>query len=183
MKVGIAGAGGIGSNVAVFLARGGVRRFKLVDMDRVEAGNLNRQFYFRDQIGRFKVEALAENLRRIAPEAEIEPLVARLDSATMATCFEDCDVVVEGFDGRAQKKILLEALAPGGRPIVSASGVAGCDLDGIRKHRFGPCTVIGDFCTDADQARCHAPKVALVAAMMAHVVLEKGGYYDHPTEK
>lgn len=183
MKVGIAGAGGIGSNVAAFLARGGVRRFKLVDMDRVEAGNLNRQFYFRDQIGRFKVEALAENLLRIAPEADIEQRVMRLDEATMAACFEDCDVVVEGFDGRTAKKMLLEALAPSGRPIVSASGVAGCDLDGIRKHCFGPCTVIGDFCTDADQARCHAPKVALVAAMMAHVVLEKGGYYDHPTEK
>ena len=183
MKVGIAGAGGIGSNVAAFLARGGVRRFKLVDGDRVEASNLNRQFYFRDQIGCFKVAALAENLRRIVPEADIEPLVVRLDGPAMVECFRDCDVVVEGFDGRADKKMLLEALAPLGRTIVSASGVAGCDLDGIRKHCFGPCTVIGDFCTDADQARCHAPKVALVAAMMAHVVLEKGGFYDHPTEK
>jgi sulfur carrier protein ThiS adenylyltransferase len=183
MKVGIAGAGGIGSNVAAFLARGGVRRFKLVDGDRVDESNLNRQFYFRDQIGRFKVDALAENLRRIAPDAEIEPLVARLDHASMATCFDDCDVVVEGFDGRDQKKMLLEALAPRGVAVVSASGVAGCDLDGIRKQCFGPCTVIGDFCTDADQARCHAPKVALVAAMMAHVLLEKGGYYDRPTEK
>ena len=182
MKVGIAGAGGIGSNVAVFLARGGVRRFKLVDGDRVEAGNLNRQFYFRDQIGRFKVEALAENLRRIAPEADIEQLAARLDGASIAACFADCDVVVEGFDGRAQKKMLLEALAPSGRTIVSASGVAGSHLDGIRLRRFGPCTVIGDFCTDADQARCHAPKVAMVAAMMAHAILEKGGYYDDPTK-
>ena len=169
--------------MAAFLARGGVRRFKLVDGDRVEAGNLNRQFYFHDQIGRFKVEALAENLRRIVPEADIESLAVRLDGLSMATCFDDCDVVVEGFDGSAEKKMLLEALAPLGRTIVSASGVAGCNVDPIRMRAFGPCTIIGDFCTDAAQARCHAPKVALVAAMMAHVVLEKGGYYDHPTEK
>jgi sulfur carrier protein ThiS adenylyltransferase len=178
MKVGIAGAGGIGSNVAAYLARSGVRRFKLVDYDRVEESNLNRQFYFRDQIGRFKVDVLAENLLRIAPEAEIERRVARLDGATMATCFDDCEIVVEGFDGRQEKKMLLEALAPGGRTIVSASGVAGSQVDRIEVRRLGSCTIIGDFHTDAGQARCYAPKVALVAAMMAHVVLEKGGYYD-----
>lgn len=182
MKVGIAGTGGIGSNVAAFLARSGVRRFKLVDGDRVEASNLNRQFYFRDQIGRLKVEALAENLRRIAPDAQIEPVALRLDAAAMATCFDGCDVVVEGFDGRSEKKMLLEALAPRGVPVVSASGVAGSALDGITVRHLAACTIIGDFHTDAGQAHCYAPKVALVAAMMAHVVLEKGGYYDNPID-
>ncbi|MFZ1983178.1 MAG: sulfur carrier protein ThiS adenylyltransferase ThiF [Desulfatitalea sp.] len=178
MKVGIAGAGGIGSNVAAYLARSGVRRFKLVDGDRVEESNLNRQFYFHDQIGRFKVDMLAENLQRIAPDTEIERLVAWLDAAAMVKVFDDCDVVVEGFDGQAEKKMLLEALAPGGRTIVSASGVAGCQIGAIEVRRIGSCTIVGDFSTDAAQARCYAPKVAIVAAMMAHVVLEKGGYYD-----
>ncbi len=178
MKIGIAGAGGIGSNVAVHLVRTGVRRLKIVDFDCVEATNLNRQFYFHDQIGRIKVAMLAENLLRIAPDAVVEQAVSRLASATMARIFSDCDLVVEGFDGEADKKRLLEALAPSGKPVVSACGVAGTRMDTIEVRRIGACTVVGDFTTDSRQARCHAPKVAVVAATMAHIVLEQGGFYD-----
>jgi sulfur carrier protein ThiS adenylyltransferase len=178
MKIGIAGTGGIGSNVAALLARSGVRDFKLVDFDRVDGLNLNRQFYFHDQIGSFKVAALAENLLRIAPALRIEKLLLRLDAGNLAPVFADCDAVVEGLDGRADKKRLIEALAPAGRLIVSASGVAGRRMDGIQTRRMGPCVIIGDFCTDVEGARCHAPKVTAVAAMMAHVILEKGGFYE-----
>jgi len=177
MKIGIAGTGGIGSNVALVLVRGGVRRLKLIDFDRVEAGNLNRQFFFHDQIGRSKVDALADNLRRVAPDLHLDTMVLRLDEANMAATFHDCDAVVEGFDDHAAKKRLMEALAASGRPIVSASGVAGLDLDDIGTRRLGNATIIGDFRTDAGQALCFAPKVTIVAAMMAHVLLEKGGYY------
>ncbi len=178
MKIGIAGTGGIGSNVAVHLVRSGVRRLKIVDFDRVDETNLNRQFYFHDQIGRFKVDALAENLRRIAPQAQIEALVLKLAPANMATTFADCDLVVEGFDGQTQKKELLEALAESGPPIVSACGVAGTGLEAIRRRSMGACTIVGDFTTDACDARCHAPKVAAIAALMAHIVLERGDFYD-----
>jgi sulfur carrier protein ThiS adenylyltransferase len=181
MKVGIAGTGGIGSNVAANLVRGGVRRLKLVDFDRVEQRNLNRQFYFHDQVGRFKAEVLAENLARMAPDARLEPVVLRLEAANAAEVFGDCDVIVEGFDDRSGKKMLIETLAPSGRWIVSASGVAGSRLEGIKARTIGSCTIIGDFCTDADSARCFAPKVALVAAMMAHVILDRGGFYEQPT--
>jgi sulfur carrier protein ThiS adenylyltransferase len=178
MKIGIAGAGGIGSNVAVYLVRTGVRRFKIVDFDQVEPSNLNRQFYFHDQVGSDKVEMLARNLARIAPEAIIEPVVLKLDAGNMAATFGDCDVVVEGFDGPREKKQLLEAMAAIGKPVVSACGVAGTRMDAIQVRRMGACTIVGDLETDVGHARCHAPKVGLVAAMMAHIVLEKGGYYD-----
>ena len=65
MRIGIAGAGGLGSNVAVNLVRTGVKKLKIVDFDVVDESNLNRQFYFMDQVGRPKVEALRENLLRI----------------------------------------------------------------------------------------------------------------------
>ncbi|KJS31039.1 MAG: hypothetical protein VR64_13235 [Desulfatitalea sp. BRH_c12] len=178
MKIGIAGVGGIGSNVAVYLVRSGVRRLKLVDFDCVEAGNLNRQFYFRDQTGRPKVDMLAENLLRIAPDLHVERARVKLDTLSMAGTFEGCDVIVEGLDGAADKKALLEALLPAGRPIVSASGVAGRHMDRMETRRIGACTIVGDFLTDAANARCYAPKVAAIAAMMAHIILEKGGYYD-----
>jgi sulfur carrier protein ThiS adenylyltransferase len=59
-RIGIAGCGGLGSNCAVALSRVGIGRLILVDFDVVELSNLNRQYYFRDQIGLLKTEALTE---------------------------------------------------------------------------------------------------------------------------
>lgn len=178
MKVGIAGVGGIGSNAAVQLARSGVKHFRLVDFDRVERSNLNRQFYFHDQIGSYKVDALEQNLLRIVPGLFIEKAVLKLDVDNMAATFSDCDAVIEGFDGKAEKKLLLENLTSLVKVIVSASGVAGSNLSTIEVRRMGSCTIIGDFYTDAADIDCYSPKVAVVAAMMADVLLSKGGYYE-----
>jgi sulfur carrier protein ThiS adenylyltransferase len=175
MKIGIAGVGGIGSNVAVHLVRSGIKTLKIVDFDRVEAANLNRQFYFQDQIGRPKVAMLACNLNRIAADLDIEALAIKLDQKNMATTFADCHVVVEGLDGQEHKKMLLEALADSGKIIVSASGVAGSHVDTIAVRRFGPCTLVGDFQTDCRHADLYSHKVATIAAMMAGVVLERSG--------
>ena len=178
MKVGIAGVGGIGSNVAAHLVRNGIRRLKIVDFDRVDASNLNRQFYFHDQIGRLKVDCLGENLKRIAPGLLIETLALRLDSGNMADVWADCDPVVEGFDGSGSKKLLMEALAPAGKTIVSASGVSGTCLTTLAVRRLAHCRVIGDFVTDPRRDGVFGPKVAVVAAWMAHIILKKGGLYD-----
>ena len=72
IKVGIAGAGGLGSNCAFNLVRSGFKKLAIVDFDRVEPSNLNRQFYFADQIGLAKVAALKDNLLRINPDLELE---------------------------------------------------------------------------------------------------------------
>ena len=75
-KVGIAGAGGLGSNCAMHLVRAGVKKLVIADFDVVSESNLNRQFFFRDQLGRKKVDALAENLRRIEPGLELDIIAA-----------------------------------------------------------------------------------------------------------
>jgi sulfur carrier protein ThiS adenylyltransferase len=178
MKIGIAGCGGIGSNVAVNLVRSGVKQIKLVDFDLVDASNLNRQFYFKDQIGRPKVEMLAINLKRIDPNLTTETLMLKLDAANIAPTFADCHLVVEGFDGQVQKKLLLEALADTDKIVVSASGIAGHCMKDISIRQMGNCAVVGDFKTDCRHAGLYAPKVTAIAAMMADIVLEKGGYYD-----
>ena len=82
VRVGIAGAGGLGSNCAAFLARSGFCRFKIIDFDAVEAGNLDRQHYFADQVGLPKVEALRENLLRINPLLAVDVEIARVEGAT-----------------------------------------------------------------------------------------------------
>jgi sulfur carrier protein ThiS adenylyltransferase len=177
MRIAIAGAGGIGSNVAVNLVRSGVASLKIVDFDRVEAGNLNRQFYFHDQIGRLKVEALALNLRRIRPDLDIETVAVRLDGANCLALLGDCRLVVEGLDQAGAKKMLLEALTASGRTVVSACGIAGSDLDGIRVRRLGSCHIVGDFRSDCVRLPLFAHKVAAVACRMTEIILRQGGFH------
>ena len=173
MKIGIAGVGGIGSNVAVNLVRSGVDRLKIIDFDRVEPSNLKRQFYFHDQIGRLKVEALAENLRRIRPELRIETVTARIDSTNCQTLFSGCDLVVEGFDQKTDKKLLMETLAST-QIVISACGIAGFELDAIRVRQLGNCFIVGDFSTDCADAPLFAHKVTTVANYMARLILHIG---------
>jgi sulfur carrier protein ThiS adenylyltransferase len=175
MKVGIAGVGGIGSNVAFNLVRSGCCRLKLVDMDRVESSNLNRQFYFADQLGHYKAEALRDNLLRIEPSARIDSLVLQLDTDNIVMSFTDCDLIVEGFDDEKTKKMLLESFAARNVPIISACGIAGFDLSGVRSRRIGNCEIIGDFTTDFKAAELYCPKIQMIAAMMADRVLQKIG--------
>lgn len=173
MKIGIAGAGGIGSNVAVHLVRYGFRSLKIVDFDRVEASNLNRQFYFHDQIGHLKVEMLARNLNRITADLNIETRTTRLEQSNMAATFADCPIVVEGFDGKVDKKHFLEAFAESNQWVISASGVAGRGVNAIAVRTLGHCTIVGDFTTDCCDAGLYSHKVAAIAAIMAGEVIKR----------
>lgn len=172
MKIGIAGAGGIGSNVALNLVRSGVKALRIVDFDCVEPSNLNRQFYFQDQICRPKVEALRENLQRIRPDLEVEAIVARIDETNCSALFGDCDLVVEAFDKAAAKKMLMEALA-GDQLVVSASGVAGGSLDGIHWRQFGRAHIVGDFVSDCADWLLFSHKVVTVASHMSAFILKE----------
>ena len=171
MKVGIAGVGGIGSNVAVNLVRSGITSFLIVDFDQVEVSNLNRQFYFYDQIGSLKVDALSENLKRINPEIVVEKIATRIDTTNIEHFFASCDVLVEGFDGQSDKKMLLEHLASTGKQIVSANGIAGDDISSISKRTFGNIVAVGDFTTDCNDAQLYSHKVIAVAAYMTEIIL------------
>ena len=124
--VGIAGAGGLGSNVAVALARAGVGRLVIADFDRVEPSNLNRQQYFVDQAGERKVVALRENLLAINPYSVYEVHDVRVNRRNAAILFARVDVLVEAFDKAEAKEMLIEVSLSKfpGRPIVAASGLA-----------------------------------------------------------
>lgn len=174
MKIGIAGAGGIGSNVALNLVRSGITQLKLVDFDRVEPGNLNRQFYFADQIGLFKVEALKINLSRINPKVQLEAQVQRINAQNCVELFSGCDLIVEGFDRQADKKMLIETFA-NKKDVVSACGIAGSDLATIRSRRIGNSYIAGDFTTDCHQAPLFSHKVTTVANYMTEFILGQPG--------
>ena len=171
VKIGIAGAGGLGSNCAMHLVRAGVRRLVVCDFDTVNESNLNRQFFFRDQIGRKKVDALEENLRRIEPDLDLDMRDLRLDADNVAAVFADCDVVVEAFDGTDAKVMLLQVLMPTGKSLVTASGLAGWGRSGeIALRRMGPSVIaIGDGKTGVGNGIApHSPRVGIAAAMEAN---------------
>jgi len=175
IKVGIAGAGGIGSSVAHLLVRSGVRHLTLVDFDRVEASNLNRQFYFHDQIGMDKTVMLSRNLKQINPQLIIEEVCERLDVHNIKVCFSHCDIIVEGVDDKKIKKKVVEAFAGTSIPVICASGIAGTDLTGIGIKSMGNITIVGDLISDEVDNSLFPPKVHMVAALMAAEILKLMG--------
>ncbi len=175
-SVGIAGAGGLGSNVAVALARAGVGRLVIADFDRIEPSNLNRQQYFLDQVGERKVEALRENLLAINPYSVYEVHDVRITRRNAAKVFGRVDVLVEAFDKAEAKEMLIEASLAKfpGRPIVAASGLAGFGRTGkLHARRLGNLFICGDESSQCPKGTSPmAPRVALVAAMQANLVVE-----------
>ena len=172
--VGIAGAGGLGSNCAMHLVRAGVKKLVIADFDVVGESNLNRQFFFRDQLGRKKVDALAENLRRIEPDLSLDLRDVRLAPDNIDWTFSGCSVIVEAFDSADAKSMLLHALLPLGKPIVSASGIAGWGHSlAIGQRRIGKNLIlIGDTSSDVNSGLApFSPRVGIAAAMEANAVV------------
>ncbi|MCQ2456245.1 MAG: ThiF family adenylyltransferase, partial [Clostridia bacterium] len=97
MAIGVAGAGGLGSNLAMYLARMGVGRLLLVDFDTIELSNLNRQHYFLPDVGRPKVEALREHLLAVNPYLEVSTTVQRVTAANVPELFGKADIICEAF--------------------------------------------------------------------------------------
>lgn len=173
MKVGIAGIGGIGSNVARHLAQSQVESIKIVDHDLVEASNLNRQFYRMSQVGRKKTDSLMENLKEIFPEILIEKKDMIIRPGDSKHLFSDCDIVVEGFDAKFFKKMIIEELSTTEKVLVSACGIAGTDMTGVTTRKMGNCHIVGDFSSDQEQFELFGPKITFVASIMAGIVLTR----------
>ncbi len=174
VTIGVAGAGGLGSNCCQMLVRCGFKRFVVADCDVVEASNLNRQFFFAQQIGKPKVEALRENLLAINPDMEMEVTQVMVDETNVAALFAGCDVVVEAFDSPESKRLLVEASLGGGKFLVAASGLAGWgDSDRIATRKISESFyVVGDL-HSVCQPSCPpmAPCVTMAAAKQADLIL------------
>lgn len=173
LRVGIAGAGGLGSNCAMHLVRAGVGHLVVADFDVVSESNLNRQFFFRDQVGRPKVEALRENLLRIDPGADIAARAVRVTPENFAEIFADCDILVEAFDDEAAKRMFLTEAPRLRKDMVVASGIAGWGRsEAVRVRRFGRHLVVvgdGESAVSAELPPV-SPRVGIAAAMEANAV-------------
>ena len=174
--VGIAGAGGLGSNAAAALARAGVGRLIIADFDVVETPDLNRQYYFVDQVGQPKVEALLCNLKRMNPFSIYEIHQVKVDRDNVARLFGEADLLIEAFDLADQKQMLIESWLAHfpGRPIIVASGLAGFGAnEKLGQRSLGNLYICGDEMSECDVCTAPmAPRVAVVAAMQANLAVE-----------
>lgn len=174
-RVAIAGLGGLGSNVAFALARIGVGHLHLIDFDRVDLTNLNRQQYFLKHVGRNKTDALKEQLLEINPYLEIITDCVRVTEENLIFLFQEEDIICEAFDDPDAKAMLacgiLEQFPD--KKLVSASGLAGYESSNLIHTRrvsrnFYLC---GDEKTEAVYGKgLMAPRAALCAAHEANMI-------------
>lgn len=175
-RVGIAGLGGLGSHIAMNLARTGVGFLKLVDYDVVEPSNLNRQCYNMDQIGMPKTEALKENILKAVNITEIETQNLLVTRDNASAIFEGLDAVAEAFDNAETKAMFTEVITKKLPEtfLICASGVAGLyPTELFKMKKLGRrCIIIGDFINEARKGvGLMAPRVSAAAGIQSNIVI------------
>ena len=176
-RVAVAGLGGLGSNIAVMLARSGIGELLLVDFDTVDVTNLNRQMYLIPQLGKPKAEALPEILYQINPYLTYRSVCIKVTPDNVKELFSEYPIVCEAFDKPDQKAMLVrELLMQCPKTIVvSGNGMAGyADANEIRTCQvMKRLYVCGDQSTDVGNGiGLIAPRVAVCAAHEANKVLQ-----------
>ena len=174
--VAVCGLGGLGSNIAIALARAGIGKLILIDFDKVDITNLHRQQYKANQIGMNKTEALQNNLKEINPYIETKIHNVYLDENTAKDILSETDIICEAFDNAEAKASIVNFVLSEmpEKYIVAASGMAGLDSANLIKtrkvsKRFYLC---GDEVSDAkDGIGLVSSRVMLCAAHQAHTVL------------
>ena len=174
--VAVCGLGGLGSNIAISLARAGIGKLILIDFDKVDITNLHRQQYKANQIGMCKTEALQNNLKEINPYLETKIHTICLDESNAKDVLADADIICEAFDNAEAKANIVNFVLSEmpNKYIVAASGMAGLDSANLIKtrkvsKRFYLC---GDEVNDIkDGIGLVSTRVMLCAAHQAHTVL------------
>ena len=174
--VAVCGLGGLGSNIAIALARAGIGKLILIDFDRVDITNLHRQQYKASQIGMYKTDALADNLREIAPYIELEMHTERITEDNAVKLLQGADIVCEAFDDAECKAMLTNTVLTEMRDkyLIAASGMAGLnDANSIKTRKVtSKFYLCGDEKSDvADGIGLVSSRVMICAAHQAHTVL------------
>ncbi len=173
-KVGIGGAGGLGSNCAMVLVRSGFKYLEIVDQDLIDASNLNRQQYFTNEIGLPKVDVLKKRLLDINPDAQIIVHKIQWNENNAQQFFKGFDFIIEAFDTTDWKYRFVQYYSPRCAVVVSGVGMAGLtEKKPMSVKKMGNLYICGDRSTDSTQGHPPmAPRVTACAAMMAEIVLD-----------
>ena len=174
--VAVCGLGGLGSNIAIALARAGIGKLILIDFDSVDITNLHRQQYKASQIGMYKTEALAENLSEIAPYSALETYNIMLTEENVPELLKEADVICEAFDDPECKAILANVVLSDmyGKYLIASSGMAGLgSANSIQTRKVMKYFYIcGDEISDVEAGMgLVSSRVMVCAAHQAHCVL------------
>ncbi|MCI9427841.1 MAG: thiamine biosynthesis protein ThiF [Eubacterium sp.] len=175
-RIAVCGLGGLGSNIAISLARAGIGTLILIDYDRVDITNLHRQQYKATQIGMPKTKALAENLAEIAPYLNIAAHTARLTLSNYKSLLSGADVICEAFDNAEEKAMLANAVLANlpETYLIAASGMAGIGpANSIKTQKISSHFYLcGDGASEVtDGVSLLSSRVMLCAAHQAHTAL------------
>jgi len=175
--IGIAGAGGLGSNCAIALSRIGIGKLVICDFDKVSISNLNRQYYFSNQIGIKKVIALRDNIKPINSEIEIEIYNIKLYPEKIVAIYKNCDLIIEAFDYAQTKQMIIETVGTfmPKIPLIVGSGMAGFgNNNAIEEKKIeNNLYVCGDGISEiSDEMPPLAPRLGIVANMQANLAVE-----------
>ena len=184
-RVAVCGLGGLGSNVSIALARGGVGHLHLIDFDRVEPSNLNRQQYAAAQVGLPKAEALRANLAAINPFCDVVAETVRITPENLAALLANDDIICEAFDRAEAKAMLVSGVLEAfpGKPVVAASGMSGlASANAITTRRVSRRLYLcGDGATDVDDnLGLYGARVLVCAAHQATMILRLIDGTDEP---
>lgn len=175
-RVAVCGLGGLGSNIAIALARAGVGHLHLIDFDRVDITNLNRQQYFVRQLGLLKTDALQETLTDIAPYCDITTNSVKITEDNFAQLLEKEDIICEAFDSSEAKAMLVNGVLERfpEKYLLSSSGMAGFGSANtiVTRHVFQHFYLCGDGMSDVnDGIGLVSSRVFACAAHEAHMVI------------
>ncbi len=174
--VAICGLGGLGSHIAPALVRAGVGALILIDFDMVELSNIHRQQYKLCQIGMYKTEATAENLKEISPYVKITVCCEKITEKNAEILLQNADIICEAFDSAEAKAMLVQCCLEKfpGKYIVASSGMAGMEsCNSIKtQHVMNRLYVCGDGESEVNEGvSLVSSRVMLCAAHQAHTVL------------
>ena len=170
--IAVCGLGGLGSNIAISLARAGVGRLILIDFDTVDITNLHRQQYKMNQVGIPKAEALLQNLEEIAPYVQYEVHQVKVTAENAVSLLQEADVICEAFDKADAKAMLVDTVLEQlpQKNLVAASGMASYDSGNaiLTRRITDKFYLCGDGKNDVDEVvGLVAPRVMLCAAHQA----------------
>lgn len=175
-KVAVAGLGGLGSNIAIMLARSGIENIHIVDFDKVDLSNLNRQNYYIKHLGMEKTKASTEILKQVNPYLNIKADNIKINETNAAKIFKDDDIICEAFDDAKNKAMLITTLLSEykDKKIISGNGMAGFDSSNLIKtiRKMKNLYVCGDEKSDINKGiGLMSPRVNICAAHQANMVI------------
>ena len=176
-KVAVAGLGGLGSNIATILVRSGVVNLHIIDFDKVDLSNINRQNYSLKDVGKYKTKAIMESLMEINPYLNLKIDNIKIKSENIKDIFLEDEIICEAFDEAEQKAMLINGIFSlfNDKKVIAGSGMAGIvDANKIITRKvLKNLYLCGDLISGIENnVGIYAPKVQICAGHQANKVLE-----------